>query len=162
MWLIVGLGNPGKKYERTRHNAGARAIAITEKIFDSTKKNSEKIICIRPTTYMNESGAAVAERAAFYKIKPERIIIAHDDLDFSLGTVKIQFNRSAAGHNGVADIITKLGTQAFHRVRVGIGPQPALIDAADFVLQKFSAKEEKKLSTVLETIPDLIKKIIAK
>lgn len=173
MWLIVGLGNPDKKYEHTRHNAGWLALArlcVDENFSDfksvtghdcMTSTGSiagQKVILAKPTTYMNESGRAVQSIAAFYKITPEHIIVIHDDLDFPLGTVKMQFDRSAAGHNGVDSIIERLGTQAFHRVRIGIGP--VVGDAADFVLQKFSPAEQELLAPALDSTVAAVRKLV--
>ncbi len=174
MWLIVGLGNPGAHYIGTRHNAGWMGM---EKIFNalggapwtfekkynaqiSTAHNGgEKILLLMPQTFMNMSGESVLAVTTFYKIQIDHIIVVHDDLDFPLGTIKTQFDRSAAGHNGVIDIIEKLGSQAFHRIRIGIGPKT--IAGEDFVLQKFSDEELSTLQQPLDKIPECVTYIVA-
>ena len=173
MWLVVGLGNPGKEYTHTRHNIGFRAVELfaaknnavwtedktSRTAIATVKSGTEKIILLKPLNFMNRSGEAVQKVAHYYKIPTDHIIIIHDDLDFSLGTVKTQFDRSAAGHNGVTDIIEKLGGQEFHRIRVGIGPQEG--PAENFVLQPFTAAEELvvklKLDNALLLLQDIIK-----
>lgn len=173
MWLIVGLGNPEKKYEHTRHNAGwlvLEQLRADENFPDfktdvghdceisSGSIDGHKVLLVKPTTYMNESGRAVQSVAAFYKITPDHLIVVHDDLDFPLSTVKTQFDRSAAGHNGVTSVIERLGTQAFHRVRIGIGPEVG--DGADFVLQKFSPAERELLEPALDSAGAAVRKLV--
>jgi len=136
MKLIIGLGNPGKEYEKTRHNAGFLAVdKIIENfqfsIFNFQLKfnaeisqgiiNNEKVISVKPQTFMNGSGQAVKAIADYYKIKPEDIIVIHDDLDIPLGKYKISKGKSSAGHKGVQSIIDLLGTKNFTRIRIGIG-----------------------------------------
>ena len=138
MKLVVGLGNPGKKYEKTRHNVGFIVLDSLKKDltkydignWELSKKfnaeicgctiNGEKIILAKPMTYMNHSGQSVQLLAHFYKITPEDIVVAHDDKDLNLGIVKNQINRGHAGHNGIKSIIEHIKTQNFHRIRVGI------------------------------------------
>lgn len=163
MKLIVGLGNPDKKYQGTRHNIGfdiiealaesTGAIFALNKKFNSQmaeiKINNQKIILLKPMTYMNESGLAVFEASKFFKINPKNIMIIHDDKDIALGEYKLQFNRSSAGHNGVQSIIDRLGVKSFFRLRFGIKPKTEIKDTADFVLKKFTASEKsiiKKLT----------------
>jgi len=157
MKLIVGLGNPGKKYEETRHNIGFK---ILEKIktdnffpdFSSNKKfkanisKKGEIILLKPLTFMNKSGISVSGVAGYYNISPEDIIVIHDDSDFELGIVKVDKNRSSAGHNGVKSIIKQLGTKDFWRVRFGIGRKDK--KAGDIALKRFS-KEEIEVVNVL-------------
>jgi len=159
MRLIVGLGNPGKEYEKTRHNAG---FMVAEKIISDAqlktgkspktfseiakgKINGSDAVVAMPQTFMNESGRAVRALADFFKIQPGDIILVHDDKDIPLGEIKIQKNRGAAGHNGVQSVIDSLGTKNFTRIRVGIAAEnlPGY-DTADFVLGKFT-KEETNL-----------------
>lgn len=172
MLLIVGPGNPGKEYEKTRHNAG---FMVLDKLrsdlelgdWTDSKKfhaemaegkiNKEKILLFKPQTFMNNSGQAVVAAAKFYKIKPTDIWVIHDDLDIPLGKIKIQRNRSAAGHHGVQSIIDALGTQDFVRFRIGIAPaKPPKTSGADFVLSKFSPTEatilKKTMTSVIEAI----------
>lgn len=173
MLIIIGLGNPGKKYEKTRHNIGFMILdklladlelagwAANKKFHAEIaegKINKEKILLLKPQTFMNNSGQAVAAAAKFYKIKPANIWVVHDDLDLPLGKMKIQRDRSAAGHNGVQSIIDSLGTQDFVRFRVGIAPaKPTKKSGADFVLSKFSPAETIILSKTLVTATKSIK-----
>jgi len=171
MKLIIGLGNPGKEYERTRHNAGFLCIdflqqALSFESFSLDKKmsaeisvssiDSEKIFLVKPTTFMNHSGTAVQSLIQFYKLSPADIVVIHDDLDIPLGTYKTALSSRSAGHNGVADIIEKLGTQDFLRLRLGIDrptvPEGACssISIHDYVLHNFSSEE---LSRLQETFP---------
>jgi PTH1 family peptidyl-tRNA hydrolase len=157
MKLLVGLGNPGEKYNSTRHNIGFAILDELTKIFGVdfcvNKKfhsetaeiiiNKQKIILLKPLTYMNESGLAVLEAKKFFKISLKDILIIHDDKDIALGEHKLQFNRSSAGHNGVQSIIDRLGTKSFFRFRFGIKPKTEIKDTADFVLKKFTAQEKK-------------------
>lgn len=173
MWLIVGLGNPGKQYEGTRHNAGWIALDFIadeigaewreEKKWNSVVADGtlegQKVLFVKPQNFMNVSGEAVQPIAAFYKIAPDNIIVVHDDLDFTTGVVKTQFDRSAAAHNGVQSVIDRLGTQTFHRVRIGIGPK--MNDAADFVLMRFTSEERTLIDAQLDNISDVVRKIVA-
>jgi len=171
MKIIIGLGNPGKKYEKTRHNVG---FIILDKIIDKNewrestagqlfyaKKeiNGQEVEFIKPTTFMNNSGVATAY---VYKKHPQaEIIVVHDDKDIVLGEIKVQKNRSAAGHNGVKSIIEHLGTQDFTRVRVGIAPKEKLTeDTADFVLDKFTKDEKIILDETIQKVIEEIYKII--
>lgn len=185
MWLVVGLGNPGKEYLATRHNAGARALdffahacgAMDWRIQKKYKSavtecgiGAERVLLMKPQTYMNESGSAVKSACAFFKIDPAHLIVVHDDLDFPVGTAKAQFDRTSAGHNGVQDIIERLGTHAFHRVRIGIGPprDESVVELAgdsehdtrDYVLAPFARHELPLFETSLDNVPALIKTII--
>lgn len=173
MLLIIGLGNPGKKYEKTRHNVGFMVLdklradlelgswAVNKKYraeVTEGKIGKEKILLVKPQTFMNNSGQAVATAVKFYKIKPADIWVIHDDLDLPLGKIKIQRNRSAAGHHGVQSIIDALGTQDFVRFRVGIAPaKPTKKSGADFVLSKFSPTEAIILSKTLTNAVEAIK-----
>lgn len=179
MKLIIGLGNPGKKYQNTRHNIGFAAVDF---IFEEWLKtegftewkedkkfqaeisegnlHGEKIILAKPQTFMNNSGAGAAAMVNFYKIEPQNIIVIHDDLDIAFGEVKVQTDRSSAGHNGIKSIIERLGTQAFTRVRVGIAKAEKQSDSANFVLNKFNLFERLKLKTIKNNILEELKKII--
>jgi len=151
MKLIVGLGNPGEKYKNNRHNVGFilvdEFVSKNGKSFNhSTKKNSlitqvnDLHIC-KPQNYMNNSGDSVLKMSKFYKISPENIYIIHDDLDLEFGVVKVQFGRGSAGHNGVQDIMNKLGTKDFWRIRVGIGRPTDNTPTEDFVLKDLSNEQ---------------------
>jgi len=168
MILIIGLGNQGEKYAKTRHNAGFMALdALQEDVnfnFSQWRENKKfsafisesidkKIKLLKPTTFMNESGRAAAATARFYKIKPENIWVAHDDLDLPVGKIKVQQNRSAAGHNGIKSIIEYLGTQNFGRFRIGIAPEKKkTASGSNIVLKKFTAQENKTIKSAIQKI----------
>lgn len=157
MYLIVGLGNPGKTYEGTRHNMGFDTIdhLIEEhRITQSGVKfnamygkgiiGGEKVILMKPLSFMNLSGGPVQEMANYFKINPEtELIVVYDDIDLEPGQLRIRKQGSAGGHNGMKDIIQKLGTQKFVRVKVGVGEKPKGWDLADHVLGRFSGEERK-------------------
>jgi len=168
--LLVGLGNPGKEYDLTRHNIGFMCIddfvSKTSEMEDwMVKKNLKcqlssgqigdaRVIAIKPTTFMNLSGEAVQAVASFYKINPENIAVIHDELDIDFGQIRLRIGGSSAGHNGIKSVTQQLG-EGYGRIRVGVGPKkPAKIDSTDFVLQKFSTEEQKQL-------PNLIKEVNA-
>ena len=178
MKLIIGLGNPGDKYEKTRHNVGFMMVnKLREKYnfpdFEFNKKfdaeiskgaiDSKEILLVKPETFMNNSGTSIHTVLDFYKLSPEDIIVIHDDLDISLGEYKIATGSGSAGHNGVSDIIEKLGTKDFTRIRIGVANENlrSPIDPADFVLQDFSEEEMKViLDKVSENILFEIGKLI--
>lgn len=154
MKIIVGLGNPGKKYERTRHNAGFMALdelAAGFRIVIAQEKHhavtgrgridSGETLLAKPQTYMNESGAAVAAIIRDTYATAADLIVLHDELDLSLGSVRVKLGGGHGGHNGLRSIIQHLGTPDFIRVRIGIGRPEAAMDAADYVLRPFSAEE---------------------
>jgi len=145
MVLIVGLGNPGKEYERTRHNIGFRVI-------DALAKNKpHHLVLLKPQTFMNKSGDAVIDAVNFYKIKPADLWVIHDDIDLMLGETKISRNRGSAGHKGVDSIIKKLGTKDFNRIRIGICPESGKPESVEkFVLENFTKKEEETIKKVIE------------
>ena len=163
-WMIVGLGNPGREYEKTRHNVGFR---VTDLLSDQLRTkidrvkfkamtrlinyNGKKVLLVQPQTYMNASGAAVSALATYYKVKPERILVIFDDISLPVGRIRIRKDGSAGGHNGIKSIIQSLGTDQFPRVKVGVGAKPHPdFDLADWVLSRFSALEEKNLAPALE------------
>ena len=163
-WMIVGLGNPGREYEKTRHNVGFRvtdllSVQLRTKIdrvkFKAMTRlinyNGKKVLLVQPQTYMNASGAAVSALATYYKVKPERILVIFDDISLPVGRIRIRKDGSAGGHNGIKSIIQSLGTDQFPRVKVGVGAKPHPdFDLADWVLSRFSALEEKNLAPALE------------
>ena len=163
-WLIVGLGNPGGEYARTRHNCGFRAIDIlAEKLscridkgkfqglYGQTVHNGKKLYLLKPQTYMNLSGRSVLQLSAYFNIPPQRIIVMFDDISLDPGRLRVRSDGSAGGHNGIKSIIAELGSQDFPRVKIGVGGKPhPEQDLADWVLSSFSALEEKALTTALE------------
>lgn len=162
--MIVGLGNPGKQYEKSRHNAGFRAVdALAGKLgirLDRAKFSAlmgqgtyqgMKLILLKPQTFMNLSGQAVRQAAGFYKLPPERIVVLFDDISLPPGRLRVRANGSAGGHNGIKSIIAEIGSQDFPRVKIGVGAKPHPdYDLADWVLSSFSAQEEKALGPALE------------
>ncbi len=154
--IVVGLGNPGKKYGRTRHNAGfmvAEELARRLRIEISQEKchsligrghiETTQIVLVKPQTYMNESGRAVAALLQDFYISPGDLVVIHDELDLPLGTVRIKTGGGHGGHNGLRSIIDSLGTSDFIRVRMGIGRPAQNVDSADYVLSPFLAGEQK-------------------
>ena len=163
-WLIVGLGNPGKEYERSRHNCGFRALdrlaqALNVKVdklkfqglYTQTTYNGIKLYLLKPQTYMNLSGKSVVQLSAFFKIPPQRIIVLFDDISLAPGRLRVRAAGSAGGHNGIKSIIQELGSQDFPRVKIGVGAKPNPdYDLADWVLGSFSALDEKAMDVSLE------------
>ena len=155
MYLIAGLGNPTREYEKTRHNVGFEAIdiladkagtTVTEKkhkaLYGKGYIGGQKVILAKPQTYMNLSGESIREIADFYKIEPENIIILCDDINLSEGQLRIRLKGSAGGHNGIKNIISHLGTQEFPRIRIGVGEKPRGMDLADYVLGRFPKEQQ--------------------
>ena len=173
-WLIVGLGNPGKEYERTRHNCGFRAIDVlcsklnckTDKgkfqgLYGQASYRGLKIYLLKPQTYMNLSGRSVLQLSSYFNIPPQRIIVLFDDISLPPGRLRIRADGSAGGHNGIKSIIGELGSQDFPRVKIGVGSKPhPEQDLADWVLSSFSASEEKDLQSALERSADAALSII--
>ena len=173
-YMVVGLGNIGKQYEHTRHNAGFLAIDyIAEKYgakIDRVKFHAtvgeaniggERVLLMKPSTLMNNSGVAVAEAASFYKISPERIIILHDEISFDPGVLRIRRKGSAGGHNGLKSIIAHLGSEDFPRVKIGIGKKPSPdYDLASWVLGKFPEGDLKSLASRYGDIADAVELMI--
>ena len=168
-FMIVGLGNPGKEYQKNRHNIGFMAIEEIAKslgfenrkvkskaIIMEGKQNNRKIILVKPQTYMNLSGNSVAPLIRFYKVTPNNLIVIHDDLDLPALTIRLRPTGGAGGQKGVASIIQNLGTQDFNRVRVGIGRPPGRMEASDYVLKNFSKQEESDLPFLLNTIKEAV------
>ena len=173
-WLIVGLGNPGKEYERTRHNAGFRALDVLadklgckidkgkfQGIYGQANYGGRKIMLLKPLTYMNLSGRSVLQLSAYFNIPPQRIIVMFDDISLEPGRLRVRADGSAGGHNGIKSIIQEVGSQAFPRVKIGVGAKPnPEFDLADWVLSAFSAQEEKALAVALGNAADAALSII--
>lgn len=152
MLLIAGLGNPGKEYEKTRHNIGSRVIDELKSL------NLENAVLKKPTTFMNDSGKAVKKLISNSKLPISNLWVIHDDIDLPIGEFKIQTGKSSAGHKGVQSIIDSLGTKDFWRVRIGICPPKGKPEAVEkFVLQKFTKKEDEKLKKVIADVMEEIK-----
>jgi len=175
-WLIVGLGNPGREYEKTRHNAGWRALdKIAAKLnckvdkgkfqglYGQTSYAGCKVLLLKPQTYMNLSGRSVLQLSAFFKVPPQRIIVLFDDISLEPGRLRLRKDGSAGGHNGIKSMIAELGSQDFPRVKIGVGAKPHPdFDLADWVLSAFSAAEEKALEPALDRAADAALCIIDK
>lgn len=173
-YIIAGLGNPGAKYEMTRHNAGFLAIDML-----AMKQNKEikrlkfhaltceaeiegkKCLLMKPQTFMNNSGEAIGEAAKFYKIPPQNIIVFSDDISLDVGKIRIRRKGSAGGHNGLKSIIAHLGSEDFPRVKIGVGKKPnAYMDLADWVLGRFPKELEPQLKEALENADGAISLIV--
>jgi peptidyl-tRNA hydrolase, PTH1 family len=166
--LLVGLGNPGKEYDGTRHNVGflcldafvAKMDAMSDWVqkkdlkclLSSGQVGDTRVIAIKPTTFMNLSGEAVQAVISFYKIDPSRVAVIHDELDIDFGQIRLRAGGSSAGHNGVKSVTAAIG-EDYGRIRVGVGPKkPAHIKAEDFVLQKFSSDEQEQISNLTREV----------
>lgn len=175
-YLIVGLGNPGREYEKTRHNAGFRAIdVLAEKLgcqvdkgkfqglYGQVNYQGMKLLLLKPQTYMNLSGRSVLQLSAYFHIPPQKIIVLFDDISLEPGRLRIRADGSAGGHNGIKSIISELGSQDFPRVKIGVGAKAHPDqDLADWVLSTFSASEEKALASALDRAADAALSIIEK
>ncbi len=163
-YLIAGLGNPGSTYDNTRHNIGFESVErtaerlgvkIVKKKFLSLCGeafwSSEKLLLMKPQTFMNASGEAVRKASEFYSIPIDRIVVIHDELDLKLGVIKISRGGGAAGHNGVKSVINSLGSKDFARIRMGIGKPQQRIAGADYVLSKFTVAERDLMEKMIDT-----------
>ena len=173
-WLIVGLGNPGREYEKTRHNVGFRAVELLAKqanckidrarfrgLIGSCTLAGQKLLLLKPETFMNLSGEAVHLAAMFYRIPIDRILVLSDDISLPVGKIRVRAEGSAGGHNGLKSIISHLGSQEFPRVRIGVGAKPHPdYDLADWVLSNFSAEEEKALAPAVENAASAVLELI--
>ena len=173
MYLIAGLGNPGLKYSATRHNVGFEVIerfaynnniSLNKKKFESEFGQGvikgEKVILIKPQTYMNNSGISVKAFNEYYNIEPDKVIIIYDDVSLDLGKLRIRKKGSAGGHNGIKSIISHLGTQEFLRIKVDVGQKPPGYDLADYVLSKFSKSEIQIIIDEINKASDSVEAII--
>lgn len=169
MWLVVGLGNPGREYASHRHNVGflvveelgsrLRADAFRDKFsaqWTRATKGDEQVVLLQPQTFMNESGRSVQPAAAFFKVEPGNVLVVHDELDLPFGDVRLKVGGGHAGHNGLRSIIQHLGTSDFPRLRFGVGrPPPGFRgEVADFVLSGFDGDERARLADLVKTAAD--------
>jgi PTH1 family peptidyl-tRNA hydrolase len=174
--LLVGLGNPGKEYDLTRHNIGFECIDafvsansemepwVAKKdlkcLMSSGRLGETKVIAIKPTTFMNLSGEAVQEVVHFYKIQQDNIVVVHDEIDVDFGQIRIRRGGSAAGHNGIKSVSEHI-TEDYGRLRIGIGPKkPARIKSEDFVLQKFSSEEQEQLKNLIQEVNAILSEYV--
>jgi PTH1 family peptidyl-tRNA hydrolase len=162
--LIVGLGNPGKTYAETRHNAGFRFIEVLLRSVDGNLKAEKRfagatgritlagreVWVLEPSTFMNGSGEAVAKLSRFYKIAPENILVVHDEIDLPPGLVRLKFSGGHGGHNGLRDIINKLGSKDFNRLRIGVGHPGSAPLVESYVLKKASGAEQQQTNAAID------------
>ncbi len=177
-WLVVGLGNPGKEYAGHRHNVGFRVVDLLAsragaKFGRSKRAHAEvaegrlgyggpKLILVKPLTYMNLSGAAVAQLLQFFKVPVENVVAVHDELDLPYGQVRAKVGGGEGGHNGLRSMSASLGSRDYLRVSFGIGRPPGRMDPADFVLRDFSSTERKELDLLLVEAADAVESLLAK
>lgn len=168
VWLVVGLGNPGRRYEGTRHNAGFMAVERLQRRLPEgtsrarfqahiveTRDGDSRVVLAQPQTFMNESGIAVAQLVRWYKVPLDRLLVVYDDLDLPLGTIRLRADGSDGGHNGIASIIRSLKTNTFPRLRIGIS-RPASGPTVPYVLSRFNATERRELEDILDRTSDAI------
>jgi PTH1 family peptidyl-tRNA hydrolase len=172
--LVVGLGNPGPVYAKTRHNVGFMVADLLAGRADSAFKAHKRsgadvatgrlagrpVIIGKPRSYMNESGRQVAALAKFYSVAPADVIVIHDELDIDFGRIRLKFGGGVAGHNGLRSVASALGTNDFHRVRIGIGRPPGRKEPAAFVLEAFSAAERTEVPVICEQAADAAEVLI--
>lgn len=174
-YIIAGLGNPGAKYEMTRHNAGFLALDLYavrnnadikklkyHSLVREVTLSGKRCLLMKPQTFMNNSGEAIGEAAKFYKIPPERVIVISDDTTLDVGKIRIRRKGSAGGHNGLKSIIAHLGSEDFPRVKIGVGKKPdAYTDLADWVLARFPKESEADLKNALENALSAVELIVS-
>jgi peptidyl-tRNA hydrolase, PTH1 family len=169
VYLIVGLGNPGREYKETRHNAGFMLLdrlaqRLGEKftrlesraLVTKATYQERRLILAKPQTYMNESGKAVGALSRFYKVPLDNLLVIYDEVDLPLGTLRLRPGGGSAGQKGMRSIIDRLGSETFPRLRIGIGRPPGRMDAADYVLQKFSKSEAEIAAQMLDRAVDAV------
>jgi PTH1 family peptidyl-tRNA hydrolase len=173
--LVVGLGNPGPNYAKTRHNLGFVVADLLAARMGSTFKVHKKsgaevitgrlagrpVVLAKPRTYMNESGRQVGPLAKFYSVSPADVVIIHDELDIDFGRIRLKFGGGVAGHNGLRSVGSGLGSNDFHRVRIGVGRPPGRMEGAAFVLSNFTSAEQKDVPTICEQAADAVELLIA-
>lgn len=174
-WLVMGLGNPGPEYARTRHNVGQMVVQVLADRMGGTARRHKagamvlegrmgiggpRLVLATSQGYMNTSGGPTAGLASFYGIAPERVVVVHDEIDIPFDTLKLKQGGGEGGHNGLRDISKALGTKDYLRVRVGVGRPPGRMDTADYVLRPFSAAETKDLPVLLEDAADAVEMLV--
>ena len=174
-WLVVGLGNPGPEYARTRHNVGQmvldelasrlgggfKAHKARDQVLETRlRPGGPRLVLAKPMTYMNTSGGPVAGLAKFYGIPAERVIAVHDEIDIPFAAVKLKIGGGEGGHNGLRDMSKALSTKDYYRVRVGVGRPPGRMDAASYVLKPFSSTEGKELPFLLDDAADAVEQLV--
>lgn len=172
-WIVAGLGNPGERYARTRHNVGVMVLALLLERTSSKLKShksgmliaevnlgGDAVVLARSTSYMNETGRPLGQLARFYKASPEQIIVVHDELDIPFGDVRVKIGGGTAGHNGLKSIGNHL-SKDFPRVRIGISRPTGRLEAADYVLQDFSGAERRELPDITERAADAVERLVS-
>ena len=173
--LVVGLGNPGPTYAKTRHNLGFMVADVLAGRIGSAFKVHKKsgaevvtgrlagasVVLAKPRCYMNESGRQVGPLAKFYSVPPQQIVVIHDELDIDFGRIRLKLGGGEGGHNGLRSVASALGTKDFHRVRIGVGRPPGRKDPAAFVLENFTAAERTEVPTIVEQAADATELLIA-
>lgn len=173
--LVVGLGNPGPTYAKTRHNLGFMVADVLAGRIGSAFKVHKKsgaevvtgrlagtsVVLAKPRCYMNESGRQVGPLAKFYSVPPQQIVVIHDELDIDFGRIRLKLGGGEGGHNGLRAVASALGTKDFHRVRIGVGRPPGRKDPAAFVLENFTAAERAEVPTIVEQAADATELLIA-
>ena len=173
MKMIIGLGNPGKEYAQTKHNVGFMVIdAIADELNVAVEKkqcqaltqtanwDGQKILLVKPQTFMNLSGQAVMELLHYYNDRIDDLLVIHDDLDLPPGQLRFKQGGGAGGHNGIKNIIAHLGTQEFPRIKVGVGDKPPRMDLADYVLSRFSKEDREKMEQAFKDAAEAVEVMI--
>ncbi len=173
--LVVGLGNPGSRYEGTRHNVGAEVIVVLAARTGVTLKRARRfiradvgevrlgetpVILALPRTFMNSAGQVVAPLARYYHVDPEWLFVVHDDIDLPFGKLRPQGGRGSGGHKGVASVVRSMGTREFWRLKIGVGRPPGHQDPADYVLKRFSKKERPEMDLVVQYAADVVEAFV--
>lgn len=172
--LVVGLGNPGPQYERTRHNAGFMVVdTLAERVggkfgvhkrsgaeIIQTRLSGRQVVIAKPRSFMNLSGSAVSGLARFFSVEPANIVVVHDDLDLDFGSIRLKLGGGEGGHNGLRSISSALGTKHYLRTRVGIGRPPGRMDPAAYVLKPFSTVERKELDLICTEAADAVELLL--
>ena len=173
--MIVGLGNPGKDYEKTRHNAGFRALDVLasklgckvdkgkfQGLYGQTVNGGKKLYLLKPQTFMNLSGRSVLQLSAYFQVPPQRIIVLFDDISLEPGRLRVRAEGSAGGHNGIKSIIAEIGSQAFPRVKIGVGAKPHPdYDLKDWVLGKFPPEQKENIENALKNTVKAVDELIS-
>ncbi|GGG43293.1 peptidyl-tRNA hydrolase [Kocuria dechangensis] len=174
-WLVVGLGNPGPEFARTRHNVGQMVLdelaartggtyrthkARAQVVETRLRPGGPRLVLAKPMTYMNTSGGPVSGLAKFFDIAPDRVIAVHDEIDIPFDAVRLKLGGGEGGHNGLRDMSKALGTKDYYRVRVGVGRPPGRMDAATYVLKPFSTAEAKELPLLVDTAADAVETLV--
>lgn len=175
MYLIAGLGNPTRQYEKTRHNAGFDTVSLLADKYQISMGEAkyksacgrgiiagQKVLLVKPQTFMNNSGEAIGAFLNFYKLDPaSQLLVIYDDISLEPGNIRIRMKGSAGGHNGIKSIIAHAGTQEFARIKIGVGPKPDGWDLADFVLGRFSKEDREKAESAMKDAADATELIIS-